>query len=89
MDSTHLLLAQALSMSGLLGASGAYAGMVRRRHDHRLEVEEASLASDAAIERVERELAMAHLENTFSKSVYRRFGRRFGGLVDSADRLDD
>ena len=87
MESTHLLLAQALSLSGLIGASGAYAGIVRRRRDDRLNKKVASV-SGAAVQRVERHLAMAHLEHTFTKSAYEPFGGRFSGRTN-ADRRHD
>lgn len=78
MDPTHLLLVQALSLSGLLGGSGAYAGIVRRRRD-RLEERAFSRASEAAVERVDRHMAIARLDHTFMESVYRPIGRRISG----------
>ena len=74
MDPSQLLLAQTLSLSGLLGASGAYAGIVRRRHELRIELQAMAEASDAAAERVDRSMALSRLSRTFSPSVYQRQG---------------
>ncbi|HEX7197597.1 MAG TPA: hypothetical protein VF364_12290 [Candidatus Limnocylindria bacterium] len=68
MEPTNLLLAQALSLSGLVGASGAYAGILRRRRDRQ---GEAALASNAAAERVDRHMALARIDHTFVKSAVR------------------
>jgi hypothetical protein len=75
MEPSHLLLAQTLSLSGLLGASGAYAGIVRRRRERRIDLQASGDASQAAIERVDRSMALSRLSRTFSPSVYRRQGR--------------
>ena len=75
MDPSQLLLAQTLSLSGLLGASGAYAGIVRRRHERRIELQALAVASEAAVERVDRSMALSRLSRTFSPSVYQRQGR--------------
>jgi hypothetical protein len=72
MQPTDMLLAQALSFSGLVGASGAYAGIVRRRIDRRVEAHASADASEAAVERVQRSIALSKLERTFTKSAYRR-----------------
>lgn len=69
MDASHLLLAQSLSLSGLIGAVGAYAGIVRRRAQ-RLDEQRAVLASQAAAERVGRAMALGHLEHTFLRGHY-------------------
>ncbi|HEX7171475.1 MAG TPA: hypothetical protein VF365_02585 [Candidatus Limnocylindria bacterium] len=70
MDPSQLLLAQTLSLSGLLGASGAYAGVVRRRQERRIEMQASADASQAAVERVDRTMALARLRRTFTPSVY-------------------
>ena len=75
MDPSQLLLAQTLSLSGLLGASGAYAGIVRRRQERRLEQQALANASQAAVERVDRSMALSRLSRTFSPSVYQRHRR--------------
>lgn len=77
MEAAALLVAQALSLSGLIGASGAYAGIVRRRQDHRLEVRAAAAISTAAVDRIDRHRTLARLDQTFIKSAYRPRDRRF------------
>ena len=72
MGPSELLLAQAISLSGLLGATAAYAGIVRRRSALRLEFAAAAQSSRTATERVERHLTLARLEHTFTKSAFRR-----------------
>ena len=72
MQPTDVLLAQALSFSGLVGASGAYAGIIRRRQGHRVEAHASADASEAAVERVQRSIALSKLDRTFTKSAYRR-----------------
>jgi hypothetical protein len=74
MEPSHLLLAQTLSLSGLLGASGAYAGIVRRRRERRLDLQARGDASQAAVDRVDRAMALSRLSRTFSPSVYPRQG---------------
>jgi hypothetical protein len=74
-EPSYLLLAQTLSLSGLLGASGAYAGIVRRRHERRIELQALDDASGTAVERVDRDMALSRLRRTFSASVYERQGR--------------
>lgn len=69
MDAPHLLLAQSLSLSGLIGAAGAYAALIRRRAE-RLDAHRALLASQAAVERVDRTLALGHLEHTYLRGPY-------------------
>jgi hypothetical protein len=75
MEPSQLILAQALSFSGLLGASGAYAGIIRRRHAHRLEAEASAEAGRTAVTRVDRSLALWRLDRTFTSSAYRRRDR--------------
>ena len=75
MEVNHLLLAQTLSLSGLLGASGAYAGIVRRRRERRIDLQASADASHTAADRVERSMALAHLDRTFTPSVYQRQDR--------------
>lgn len=75
MEPSYLLLAQTLSLSGLMGASGAYAGIVRRRQERRIELQALDNASGAAVERVDRAMALSRLSRTFSPSVYERQGR--------------
>ena len=70
MDPTNIALVQLLSLSGLVGASGAYAGIVRRRHERRMEAETAARSSDVAVERVARHRALTGIENTFARSAY-------------------
>jgi hypothetical protein len=75
MDSSTLLLAQTLSLSGLIGATGAYAGIIRRRNVGRLAAQRVALVSAAAVERVDRHLSLSRLEHTFVRSAYRRRDR--------------
>lgn len=76
MDPTNtMLLAQALSLSGLIGASGAYVGIIRRRRDGRIEMQAAAEASEVATERVGRQIALGRIEHTFVRSAYRRRDR--------------
>ena len=75
MDPSQLLLAQTLSLSGLLGASGAYAGIVRRRRERRIELQASADASHVAVDRVDRTVALSRLSRTFSPSVYQRHRR--------------
>jgi 16S rRNA C1402 (ribose-2'-O) methylase RsmI len=70
-DSTQLLLVQALSLSGLVGGTGAYAGLVRHRQERRTSWAAAALSSQAAVERVVQHMALARLQNTFAKSSIR------------------
>ncbi len=72
MQQVHVLLAQALSLSGLVAASGAYAGILRRRQERRVEYRAAAHASQAAVTRVDRSMALSRIDRTFSASVYRR-----------------
>ena len=69
MEPSNLLLAQALTLSGLIGAAGAYAGLIRRRGDRRV-AETAMTASQSAIDRVERSLVLGRLDQTFIRSAY-------------------
>ena len=75
MEPSNLLLAQALSLSGLVGATGAYAGIVRRRRDLGVVADEVAIASAAAVERVDRHISLSRLDATFIKSAYRRRDR--------------
>jgi hypothetical protein len=75
MEPSNLLLAQALSLSGLVGATAAYAGIVRRRRDLGALTQATALASAAAVERVDRHLSLSRLEDTFVRSAYRRRDR--------------
>jgi hypothetical protein len=72
MQPSHLLLAQALSLSGLVAACGAYAGLIRRRRDRRTELQATTDASTSAVSRIERSMALSHIDHTFSRSAYRR-----------------
>jgi hypothetical protein len=76
MDQTELLLAQMLSLSGLVAATAAYAGMVRRRNEHRLDLQVVASTSQAAVTRVIRHVALSRLDQTFIRSAYRRKDRR-------------
>jgi hypothetical protein len=69
MDASHLLLAQSLSLTGLIGGAAAYAGLIRRRAERVLQ-ERATLASQGAVERVTRTLALGHLEHTYLRGHY-------------------
>jgi hypothetical protein len=75
MQPLHILLAQALSLSGLVAASGAYAGIVRRRLERRTEIQAVAHASQAAVTRVDRSMALSRIDRTFSASAYRRRDR--------------
>jgi hypothetical protein len=75
MDPSNLLLAQAITLIGLIGASGAYAGIVRRRGQHRLEAASAAAAGQSAVDRVERSLVLGRLDHTFIRSAYLPHGR--------------
>jgi hypothetical protein len=75
MDPSNLLLAQAITLSGLIGASGAYAGIVRRRGQHRLEAASSAAAGQSAVDRVERSLILGRLDHTFIRSAYLPHGR--------------
>lgn len=66
MDPTQLLLAQALSLSGLVGGTGAYAGIVRHRHERQIESAAAD-RSNQAVERVEQQLTLTRLEHRLAK----------------------
>ena len=72
MSTSYLLLAQALSLSGLIGAAAAYAGIVRRRADARVVMRASTDSSLMAVDRVDRSLALARLERTYVKSAVRR-----------------
>jgi hypothetical protein len=74
MEPSNLLLAQALSLSGLVAATASYAGILRRRRDLG-ELTASAFASAAAVERVDRHLSLSRLEDTFIKSAYRRRDR--------------
>lgn len=75
MEPTNLLLAQALTLSGLVGASGAYAGILRRRSERRIEDEVTAHASHAATERIDRHRALGRIEHTFVRSAYQHRDR--------------
>ena len=75
MELSNLVLAQAITLSGLIGASGAYAGIIRRRGQHRLESASAQAASQSAVDRVERSLVLGRLDHTFIRSAYLPHGR--------------
>lgn len=79
MEPTNLLLAQALSLSGLVGASGVYAGILRRRGERRTQDEISAHASHAAAERVDRHRALGRIEQTFIRSAYQRRDRASTG----------
>jgi hypothetical protein len=70
MEPSNLLLAQAMSLSGLIAASAGYAGMIRRRQQRRTEMHVATAANDAAVDRVERSLVLGRIDRTFIKSAY-------------------
>jgi hypothetical protein len=65
-----LLIAQAMSLSGLIAASFCYASLIRRRHHQRTELQAATTASNAALDRVERSLVLGRMDRTFVKSAY-------------------
>ena len=75
MEPSNLLLAQAITLSGLIGASGAYAGIIRRRGERRLESASAVVAAQSAVDRVERSLILGRLDHTFIRSAYLPHGR--------------
>ena len=78
MEPANLLLAQALTLAGLIGASGAYAGIIRRRQEHRIASFAGATASQAAVDRVERSLALGRIgriDHTFVRSAYLPHGR--------------
>ena len=64
----NLLLAQALTLSGLIGASGAYASLVRRRQERRVELAEIA-ASQSRATRVETALFLGRIDDTFIRSA--------------------
>lgn len=70
MEQTSQLLAQLLSLSGLVGASGAYAGIVRRRRELHDDVE-AAQTSSAAAERIDRHMALSRIDHTYVRSAVR------------------
>lgn len=70
MEPSTFLLAQAMSLSGLIAASAGYAGLIRRRQQRRSEMHVATAASDAALDRVERSLVLGRIDRTFVKSAY-------------------
>ena len=69
MEPSALLLGQALALSGLIGATGGYAGLIRRRRvaDELLTV---ALATRAAVERVDRAMVLGRIDHTFIRSSY-------------------
>ena len=75
MEPSNLLLAQAITLGGLIGASGAYAGIIRRRGRHRLESASVLAAGQSAVDRVERSLVLGRLDHTFIRSAYLPHGR--------------
>jgi hypothetical protein len=78
MESANVLLAQALTLIGLIGASGAYASLIRRRQESRVE-HAAAAASQSAAERVENALFLGRVDHTFIRSAYlphRRYADR-------------
>jgi hypothetical protein len=79
MQPVHVLLAQALSLSGLVAASGAYAGIVRRRSERRIEIQAVAHASQAAVTRVDRSMALSRIDRTFSAVASRRRGHPSAG----------
>lgn len=74
MEPSHLLLVQTLSLSALVGATGAYAGILRRRQAKRIDLQAMAGASHAAVDRVDRSLILTRLRRTFSPSAYPRHG---------------
>jgi hypothetical protein len=74
MEPSDLLLGQALTLSGLIGASAAYAGIVRRRVEARTAQVVAS-ASRSAVDRVDRALVLGRIDHTFIRSAYLPHGR--------------
>jgi hypothetical protein len=75
-DTSQLLVAQALSLSGLIGAAGAYAGIVRRRAEARVVMRASVDSSLVAVDRVDRSMALSRLERTFERSAVHREDRR-------------
>jgi hypothetical protein len=67
MEPGNLVLAQALTLTGLIGASGGYASLIRRRRERRVE-SEAMAASQAAAVRVESTLFLGRIDHTFIRS---------------------
>jgi hypothetical protein len=72
MEPSHLVLAQTLSLSGLVVATGAYAGIVRRRGERRMELRASANAGQAAVDRTDRAMALSRLRRTFTPSAYQR-----------------
>jgi hypothetical protein len=72
MEPSHLLLAQSLSLSALVAATGAYAGIVRRRGEVRIGLRATVDASLAAVDRIDRSMALTRLDRTFIRSTVRR-----------------
>jgi hypothetical protein len=70
MEPANILLAQALTLIGLIGASGAYASLIRRRQESRVEHAAAVAASQSAAERVESTLFLGRVDHTFIRSAY-------------------
>lgn len=70
MESGTILVAQAVSLSGLIAASAAYGALIRRRHHRRNELMVTAAASSAAIDRVERSLVLGRIDRTFVRSAY-------------------
>jgi hypothetical protein len=70
MQPATLVLAQAISLSGLIAASAGYASLIRRRQHRRTELQAATAASDAAVDRVERSLVLGRIDRTFVRSAY-------------------
>ena len=75
MEPSNLLLAQTVSLCGLIGAAGAYGGIIRRRVEYRLESASAASAAETAVDRVERSLVLGRLDHTFIRSAYLPHGR--------------
>ena len=70
MEPGNLLLAQDITLSGLIGASGAYAGIIRRRQERRIMSHVAASASQAAVDRVDRSLVLGRIDHTFIRSAF-------------------
>lgn len=75
MEVSNVLLAQTVALCGLIGAAGAYAGMIRRRVEHRMESASADAAAQTAVDRVERTLVLGRIDHTFIRSAYLPHGR--------------
>jgi hypothetical protein len=75
MEPSTVLLAQALTLSGLIGSAGAYAGIVRRRAEWRLEMRAADASTRSAVDRVQRVIALGRIDRTFVRSAYLPHGR--------------